>query len=250
MSGMARGPDRRRTQAAAAAYAALAVADTVLAGRSGNAARRWRWLTKPALMPALGVAFRGATRRTPATGRDPWRRSGGGSRATRNATLAAQVLSWGGDVALLGSGERAFLAGLGSFFGGHVAYLAGFVAARDRAAGPLRGTGPRLALGLWAAAAPAMAVAAGRKDPRLAAPVAAYATVLATMFATSTTLEPGLPRTARRRIRAGTALFLASDAILGVREFLLDREVPALDAAVMAGYTAGQGLIAAGVAGL
>ena len=44
----------------------------------------------------------------------------------------------------------------------------------------------------------------------------------------------------------GAALFLASDTILGLQKFVLRRKVPALETAVMATYTAGQGLIAAG----
>ena len=47
-------------------------------------------------------------------------------------------------------------------------------------------------------------------------------------------------------MQTGAALFLVSDTILGLQEFVLGRKVPALETAVMATYTAGQGLIAAG----
>lgn len=189
------GVPRARSFLRPAAYAALAVADSVAAGRPGPRARRLRWVTKPALMPALAWASA-----EPADG----------SRLARSTTTA-QVFSWGGDVALLGSGERAFLTGVGSFFGAHVAYVAGFLSVRDP---DPRWSDLRLPLGLWLASAPVMAVAAGREDPTLRAPVAAYATVLAT------------------------------------QAFLLARPRPAIDVFVMATYTAGQGLIAAGVAGV
>ena len=80
--------------------------------------------------------------------------------------------------------------------------------------------------------------AARRKDRDLTAPVAAYSTALATMFATTARLDPQLSARGRKTVQAGAALFL------------LKRESPALERAVMATYTAGQGLIAAGSAHL
>ena len=82
----------------------------------------------------------------------------------------------------------------------------------------------------------------------LGLPIAGYSAMLAAMFATSTALDPTISPRARTTIKAGTALFLLSDSLLGVQEFLLKRHSPALESAVMATYTAGQGLIAAGVA--
>jgi uncharacterized membrane protein YhhN len=93
-----------------------------------------------------------------------------------------------------------------------------------------------------------MALAAGRKDPTLRLPIAAYAGILSTMFATSTMLRRSIPANARRRILAGTSLFLISDSLLGVQDFLLKEESPTLEAAVMGSYTAGQWLIAEGAA--
>jgi len=78
----------------------------------------------------------------------------------------------------------------------------------------------------------------------------AYSTALATMFATTARLDPQLSTRGRKTVQAGAALFLLSDTLLGVREFVLRRESPALERAVMATYTAGQGLIAAGSAHL
>ena len=69
------------------------------------------------------------------------------------------------------------------------------------------------------------------------------------MFATSRMLDPALPPGARRTLQAGTALFLLSDSVLAVQKFLLPEPRPVLESVVIATYTAGQGLIARGVAG-
>ncbi|MCR6033687.1 lysoplasmalogenase [Nocardioides sp. zg-579] len=226
---------RATTLLPGAAYAALAIADTVAAG---TGRRRLRRVLKPALMPTLAAAFHADLRDR---GAHP------GTRTLRRGTAAAQALSWGGDVALLGTGERALLTGLGSFLGAHVAYIAAFSSVR----GDTRHydtAGLKVALGAWATLAPLTSVAAGRRDPALRGPVAAYATILAAMFASSRMLDPALPPEARRRLQAGTALFLLSDSVLAAQMFLLREPRPALEAVVMATYTASQGLIAAGVA--
>lgn len=221
-----------------AVYTVLAIADSALAGKSSTTARRLRYVVKPALMPALATAFLDGTR-------------GRGDRADTTVlltgTTVAQAFSWGGDVALLGRSERSFLTGLGSFFGAHVAYIAAFLSVRGER--ETRDTaGLKLALGLWLTAAPVMSVAAGRKDPALRVPVAVYATILSGMFASSRMLDPALPQGARRTLQAGAALFLISDSVLAVQEFLLTEPRPVLEAVVMTTYTAAQGLIATGVA--
>jgi len=83
---------------------ALAAADSFLAAAGRG---RARWLTKPLLMPVL-MAGRGRP--------------------------AQQALALGGvgDVALPGSGEAAFTAGLVSFLAGHVAWI---IALRQRPGG-------------------------------------------------------------------------------------------------------------------
>lgn len=230
---------RPRTLLPSAAYVALAIADTVAAGGGGRgASRRLRYVLKPALMPALATAFllgtRGSTARAD-TG------------LLRTGTVAAQAFSWGGDVALLGTGGRSFMTGVGSFFAAHVAYISAFLSVRGERK-DYDTSGLTLALGLWVTAAPVMSVAAGRKDPALRAPVAAYATILSGMFASSRMLDPALPQRARRTVQTGTALFLVSDSVLAVQKFLLPQPRPVLESVVMATYTAGQGLIAAGVA--
>ena len=82
-------------------FVALAVADTLLAATGCD---RPRWLTKPLLMPVLMV------------GRD-------------RPAQRALALGGAGDVALLGSNQTAFIAGLACFLGGHVAWI---IALRQR----------------------------------------------------------------------------------------------------------------------
>jgi uncharacterized membrane protein YhhN len=224
---------RNRRLAATLGYLTLAAVDTYLAGKEGKAARRGRFVTKPLLMPALAASTHLAAEER------------GGSLV--RGVQVAQLFSWGGDVALLGRNERSFLAGVGSFFAAHVGYIGAFATARDPQAG-LSDTGPRAGVAAWVATAPVMAVAAGRKDPTLRVPIAAYAGILSTMFATSTILHPDLPLSARRQILAGTSLFLLSDSLLGVQEFLRKDRNPVLESAVMATYTTGQLLIAEGAA--
>ena len=218
-------------------YASLAAADTALSASGSPTARRFRMVTKPLLMPSLGTAFMVSLR---------GRNIDHGGRL-RGATVAAQGLSGIGDIALLSKSEPAFLTGLGAFFGAHVAYTAAFAdVARPWSDGGGRG-GAVTAGAAFAGLAPVMGWAAGRKSPALRAPVVAYAGIITAMFAASTRLDAAIPASSRRKVVTGTALFLASDTILGLREFLLPRKSPLTDAAVMATYTAGQALIAAGV---
>ncbi|NLI17529.1 MAG: lysoplasmalogenase [Actinomycetales bacterium] len=213
-----------------AAYAALAALDSGLAASSAPSARRARKATKSALMPLLALDTAVATPRpTPLV----------------RGVLGAQVLSWLGDVALLGSGDRRFLLGLGSFLAAHLGYIAAF-SARDPRARP---GDPGVVAGalLFAATGPAMARLAQRQEQALAVPVLLYAGVISTMLATATTLDRTLPPGARHRIVAGSALFVLSDTLLGIGRFALpDRRPGPLDTAVMATYTAGQWLIADG----
>jgi uncharacterized membrane protein YhhN len=167
------------------------------------------------------------------------------AQGTTRALTAAQALSWGGDVALLGRGDRAFQAGLGSFLGAHLAYITGFALRGDRLTAP-PSSGVKAAGVALLTTGPLMALAAGRTDRKLAAPVAAYSTALAAMFAAASRLDPALSPRARRAVQAGAALFLVSDTLLGVQKFVLRRELPALETAVMATYTAGQALLAGG----
>lgn len=224
---------RNRRLATSLGYLSLAAVDTYLAGKEGKAARRARFVTKPMLMPALAASTQAASNE-----------AGGG---LVRGVQTAQLFSWGGDVALLGKSERSFLSGVGSFFAAHLGYIGAFATARDPQA-QLSDAGPKAGAAAWLVTAPVMAVAAGRKDPALRMPIAAYAGILSSMFATSTMLRQSLPPSARRRIMTGTGLFLLSDSLLGVQQFLRKEPAPALESAVMGTYTVGQFLIAEGAA--
>jgi uncharacterized membrane protein YhhN len=188
------------------AYAALAVADTVLAARGPHAARQ---ATKPLLMPVL------------AAGRD-------------RPTRAALALSGLGDVALLGRSDRAFTAGLGAFLAAQAAWVR---ALHGRPGGGAVSAHPSRALPYAAAWAVLNAVLRRRAgDDRL--PVAVYSAVL---FGMATVARD----TGDARAAAGGALFLASDALIALDRFG-GVQLPAHEGLVMATYTAAQALLAAG----
>ncbi len=229
------------SRAATAAYIALSLTDTALAGSSSPGRRRLRAVTKPLLMPALGTAY--AASLADLDGVAPRPRGG----LLRGGTVAAQALSGVGDIALLSKSDPAFLGGLSSFLGAHVAYTGAFASAGRPLRDPVGQQHLAAGAAMFAALGPALGWAAGRRNPRLRAPVVAYAGVISAMYTASLRLDPALPSDARRLVVAGTSLFVLSDSVIGLRKFVLPRTHPWSDALVMATYTAGQGLIAAGV---
>lgn len=215
------------------AFAALAATDTWLAGSGSAWAHRARHATKPLLMPVLGASL--ATNE---------RAKGSPLRTT---TLAAQTGGWGGDVLLLGHGDKALAAGAGSFGLGHLAYITGFWRNSRRSVM----TQNKLALavaGIWTVSAPAVAFAAYKQEKALGATMLGYSATLAAMVAHAQHLDPALPRTARLLTAAGAATFMVSDSILGARTFLIPNPPDRLESVVMATYTAGQFLISEGAA--
>jgi uncharacterized membrane protein YhhN len=184
-----------------AVYAALAGIDTALAAAGRRRARR---VTKPLLMPTLLV------------GKD-------------RPTQRALALGGLGDVALLGKGQLAFTAGLGSFLAGHVAWMA---VLRPRSRGAVTPANAAPYLVAWAGLNAYLWQRTGRD--RL--PVLVYsAALLGTALAA---LDTGDPETA-----AGGALFLLSDALLALERFG-DVHLPLHEGLVMATYTTGQALLA------
>jgi uncharacterized membrane protein YhhN len=185
-------------------YAILAATDTLLAATGRD---RQRWLTKPLLMPVLMV------------GRD---------------RPAQRALAFGGagDVALLGSTESAFTAGLVSFLAGHVAWI---IAVRQRpGGGRLRGR-PVLAAP-YVAAFGALNAYLWKRTGKDRIPVIVYSAALLAMSLVA--LDSGSPTTA-----AGGALFVASDALLALEKFG-GLHLPAHEGLVMATYTSAQALLA------
>jgi uncharacterized membrane protein YhhN len=184
-------------------YAGLAAVDTVLAATGRHRARR---VTKPLLMPTL-------------------------LRGKPKPVQRALALGGAGDVALLGHGDAAFTAGLGSFLAGHVAWV---TALRPKSAGVLRRKP--------AAALPYVAAWAGLnaylwpKTGKDRIPVLVYsAALLATALAALDTGD--------KAVATGGALFLVSDALLALEKFG-DVHLPVHEGLVMSTYTTGQALLA------
>ena len=192
---------------ATVAFVALAAADTLLAAAGQD---RPRWLTKPLLMPALMV------------GRD---------RPAQRALALGGV----GDVALLGSSEAAFTAGLVSFLAGHIAWI---IALRQRPGGGRLRARPALAAP-HVAAFGALNAYLWKRTGKDRIPVIVYSAALLAMSLTA--LNSGSAKTA-----AGGALFLVSDALLALDKFG-GLPLPAGEGLVMAAYTSAQALLAGGV---
>lgn len=216
-----------------AAYVGVAGVDTWLSGRSGPLAKRARFLTKPLLMPTLAASVLADPR--------------AGSSPLRVSTLAGLTASWAGDLALLGDGTRAFLAGAGAFGVGHVAYLSGLWAQRNPESA-WRASAPRSIVAVSTLTVPVIALAVVRESPKLAPPVLGYAALLALLAARATHLDPQLPTRARRSTAAGAVLFLVSDTVLATRKFVLCDPPAWTERVVMGTYTAAQYLLADGAA--
>lgn len=221
----------RATTAPRLAYAALAASDAALAGSAAPRAHRVRRITKPLLVPVLAAYM--AT--DPRTHDSP----------LRTTTRAGQALGWLGDIALLGRGSGAFVAGMAAFGAGQAAYIRGFRTVRDPE--PLsRSVIGRSAALLFAVSGPPMAYGAARHDPVLGPGVLAYAGLLTAMAAHAAHLDPALPAGARRASALGGAAFLTSDTLLGTGKFVLAEAPPWLESMVMATYAAAQYLLAEG----
>ena len=185
-------------------FAALAAVDTVLAAAGRDRPRR---LTKPLLMPVLMA------------GRD-------------RPAQRALALGGAGDVALLGSGEIAFTAGLVSFLAGHVAWI---IALRQRPGGGYLRVRPALAVPHLVTFG-AVNAYLWKRTGKDRLPVVVYSAALLAMSLVA--LDTGSPRTA-----GGGALFLASDTLLALEKFG-DLRVPAQEGLVMATYASAQALLA------
>ena len=189
---------------ATAVFVALAAADTLLAA-TGQA--RHRRLTKPLLMPALMV------------GRD-------------RPTQRALAFGGAGDIALLGSNDAAFTAGLAAFLASHLAWI---VVLRQRPGGGRLRARPALAAP-YIAAFGGLNVYLWKRTGPDRIPVIVYSVVLLAMSLAA--LDSGSSKAA-----AGGALFLVSDSLLALEKFA-DMRLPAHQGLVMATYTSAQALLA------
>lgn len=167
--------------------------------------------------------------------------AGAGAHAAGVLLLVALFLGMVGDVMLLGDTAERFLAGVGAFLVGHLAYVACF-----------------LVLGLshpswsWVCVVALFGMLVVTRDvvpstfrlggARVAVPVAAYSLVIGAMLVVG--WLTGLPLVA-----AGATIFVVSDSIIGLSLAKRGFAGPsgAAHAAVMVTYHVGQALIAAGV---
>lgn len=148
--------------------------------------------------------------------------------------VTALVCSLAGDVFLL-FGDRYFIPGLASFLFAHVAYTFGFLAFDDwSSAGFLLGAATMAVLAV--AVGVRIVLAARRKERVLGPAVTAYLLAISLMFCAAMA-------TGNTWAILGAALFVASDSVLGWRQFVADaRWMPVT---IMITYHLGQaGLVA------
>ena len=181
------------------------------------------------LKPATTLLFLGAAWTAPDA--DP---------AYRNWICAGLLLSTCGDIALMFDGERAFMAGLGSFLVAHVLFILGFAAAT-----PL-GFPPLWTLGVVIPALLFFAWLIPRTGPLWPA-VSVYGAVLAAMALIAALRAEQLPYLGAMLASAGSVVFLVSDASLAVRQF--QGPYPRAQALILATYWIAVAGIAASVWG-
>ena len=149
--------------------------------------------------------------------------------------IAGLLLCLVGDIALLGTGNRAFVTGLCAFLLGHLAFVAGFYYAVLAFHWPP---------GLWLI--PAWGLAAGAwllpRAGRLRLPVIVYGLVLAAMVLAAVQRHAFAPAPAQLALLAGAVLFLISDTVLAIRKFVWPRAL--LQPVILSTYWLAIGLIA------
>lgn len=146
-----------------------------------------------------------------------------------------------GDIALIGSGERRFLAGVVAFFVGHGAYLACF-AALGLAPRPWSWVAIAVVVGILFVTRRVVPATHRLGGWALAGPVAAYSLTIGVMLVFAWL-------TGHPLIALGALIFVVSDSMIGLglaaHGFERPRRLPHL--AIMVTYHVGQALIAAGV---
>ena len=222
------GPEPRGAMVAPslmAAYVLVAVLN-VIAEATAN--QNGVTLTKPLLMPLL-LAWVVAM---------AWRRW---SVPLRWLSIGL-VFAWAGDLLLMGEGDLSFVLGLGAFLVMQVCYLVAF----------LRVPGPGLVRAWPIAVVPyaliwvvlVVLVWPGAGDMRI--PVLIYSAVIVAMALGALDLVLRLPQALAWRVTAGALLFIVSDGLIALTAFGPLTESVQTSAAIMATYTAAQGLIVSG----
>lgn len=187
--------------------------------RLGDGRRRTELWSKPlALMALIAVAV----------ALDP------ADQLVRAWFVIALVCSLGGDFFLL-EGDRYFVPGLVSFLFAHLAYSFGFLALGDwSAAGFVVGALMMAALGF--AVGVRIVLAARRKERRLGPAVTIYLLAISMMFCAAMA-------TGNTWAILGAALFVASDSVIGWRQFVATASW--MPVTIMVSYHLGQaGLVA------
>ena len=157
----------------------------------------------------------------------------------RGWLVAGALLGVAGDVALLGTGETAFMTGLASFAAGHLAYAVAASLLGVDLVWMLPGLGVMVAL-LGSRFATRTVPGAHRAGGRvLAGAVVFYAAVISAMVLTA--WGTGLIVAG-----CGATLFALSDWVLGHRRFV--GPLPGGRLAIMVPYHVGQGLLIVGLA--
>ena len=199
--------------------AIAAVTDWVAVARR---AKRVEYVAKPlTLLALIGVAL----------AVDP------ADAGVRVAFVVALVFSLAGDVFLMLPSDR-FLAGLASFLGAHLAYVAGFVIGR--------GSAGALVVGVVVTAAVALPLGlrlvrtVRRTAPAFVVPVAAYVGVISLMVAVASGWGTALAV-------IGAWLFFASDALIGETRFV--RPIAGGALAIIITYHLGQAALVVSLAG-
>lgn len=126
--------------------------------------------------------------------------------------VAGLVLCLVGDIALLD--DRRFVVGLAAFLAGHLAYIAGFVAA-EQWSGRAFASGAVLMMIVGAWIGRSIVRGAERESSVLGWAVIAYLIAISSMFAAA-------GATGNERAIVGAGLFVVSDSILGWRRFVGD----------------------------
>lgn len=128
--------------------------------------------------------------------------------------IAAFAFAIGGDIALMYTGDQAFLAGLGSFFVAHLAFVAEF------AAGAAGWQPPLWTLGFVLYALVFFVWLLPRTGP-LKLPTLAYGAVLTAMVLAAAAAQAAQPGAGPARLALiGALLFAFSDSVLAVRQFV------------------------------
>lgn len=157
---------------------------------------------------------------------------------------AGLVFAWAGDLLLMGDGDLYFTLGLAAFLVMQVCYLIAF----------LRQPGPGLVRAWKVALIPYVllwivlnvVISSGVGDMRI--PVLVYSAVLLAMAVAALDLVLRMPQRLAWRTAAGALLFVVSDALIALVAFGPLTDSVRTGAAVMASYTAAQGLIVTGFA--